>query len=37
MESKVNILKLYEGIFHQKPDLLKRPEASLSPLSYLMA
>jgi hypothetical protein len=36
-ENKVKILKLYEGMFHQKPDLLKRPEASLSPLSYLMA
>jgi len=36
-ENKVNILKLYEGMYHQKPEMLRRPEASLSPLSYLMA
>jgi hypothetical protein len=31
------ILKKYESIYHHQPELLKRPEASLSPLSYLMA
>jgi hypothetical protein len=31
------ILKKYESIYHHQPELLQRPEASLSPLSYLMA
>jgi hypothetical protein len=31
------ILKKYEGVYHHKPELLKKPEATLSPLSYLMA
>lgn len=30
------IMKKYEHLYHQKPELLKKPEASLSPLSYLM-
>lgn len=34
---KVMILKKYEHIYHQAPELLKRPDASLSPLSYLMS
>lgn len=35
--NKKMILKRYENIFHQEPQLLQQPEASLSPLSYLMA
>jgi hypothetical protein len=34
---KIMILKKYEHIYHQAPELLKRPDASLSPLSYLMS
>lgn len=31
------ILKKYEALFRHKPELLKLPEASLNPLSFLMA
>ena len=31
------ILKKFEHIYHQTPALLMKPEASLNPLSYLMA
>lgn len=37
VSNKKMILKKYEHIYRQQPELLKRPEASLSPLSYLMA
>ncbi len=37
LANKIMILKKYESIYHQQPEMLKRPEASLSPLSYLMA
>ena len=37
LANKIMILKKYESIYHHQPELLKRPEASLSPLSYLMA
>lgn len=37
LDSKIMVLKKYENVYHQEPALLKRPEASLSPLSYLMA
>jgi len=37
LDNKKMILKKYEHLYHQKPELLKKPEASLSPLSYLMA
>jgi hypothetical protein len=36
-DNKMLVLKKYQNLFHQQPELLKRPEASLSPLSYLMA
>lgn len=37
LANKIMILKKYESVYHHQPELLKRPEASLSPLSYLMA
>ena len=37
LANKIMILKKYESIYHHQPELLKRPEGSLSPLSYLMA
>ena len=36
LDNKKIILKKYEHLYHHKPELLKKPEASLSPLSYLM-
>lgn len=36
LDNKKMIMKKYEHLYHQKPELLKKPEASLSPLSYLM-
>ena len=37
LADKIMILKKYEHIYHQEPALLKKPNASLSPLSFLMA